>query len=103
MASTIPQFRARLRTFAAYLASDKQHLAGQLLLEKSNIPNVVFLTLGVWEAFTLDAYRKGNLASPYTPSGQHARHEYTYESIGLSRWQHPCAMLWLAEARCSWF
>ena len=57
--------------------TDKQHLAGQSLLEKSNIPNVVFLTLGVWEAFTLDAYRKGNLASPYTPSGQHARHEYT--------------------------
>ena len=39
-------------------------------------PDVVFLTLGVWEAFTLDEYRKGRLFSPLTAAGARARHSY---------------------------
>ena len=43
----------------------------------ATVPDVVLLTLGVWEAFTLSAYRNNRLFSPYKASGEHAREEYT--------------------------
>jgi hypothetical protein len=53
-------------------------VAGQFLFKnQSRVPDAVFLTLGVWEAFTLNAYREGRLFSPYRESGGNARQEYT--------------------------